>query len=172
MKRRFLASLPLLLGAPQLHAMTLTSPDIPNGGAINKEQVYTRCGGGNVSPALSWSGAPPATKSFAITAIDLDVKPNEWSHWIAVGLPASTTSLGKGAALPAGAKAVMTDFGDEAYGGPCPPPGSGAHHYQFTVWALGTANVQFPAHTNAKDVTAMLQKDALAKASITGSYER
>jgi len=173
MKRRFLASLPLLLaGAAEAQAMSLSSPDFADGGAINNEQVYTRCGGGNVSPALSWSGAPAGTKSFAITAIDIDVKPNEWSHWIAVGLPPSATSIGKGAALPAGAKAVMTDFGDEAYGGPCPPAGSGPHHYQFTVWALGTANVQFPARANAKDVTATLQKDAIAKASITGSYER
>jgi phosphatidylethanolamine-binding protein (PEBP) family uncharacterized protein len=46
------------------------------------------------------------------------------------------------------------------------------HHYQFTVWALGTANVQFPAHANAKDVAATLGKNALAKVSITGTYQR
>ena len=173
MKRRYLASLPLLvLSTAQAQAMSLSSPDFADGGAINKEQVYTRCGGGNLSPALSWDGAPAGTKSLAITAIDVDVKPNEWSHWIVVGLPSNVTSLGKGTPLPAGAKAVMTDFGDEAYGGPCPPAGSGVHHYRFTVWALGSANVQFPAHATAKDVTATLQKDTLAKASITGSYQR
>jgi hypothetical protein len=173
MKYRFLATLSaLILIAAQAHALTLSSPELADGGAINKEQVYTRCGGGNVSPALAWSGAPAGTKSFAITAIDLDVKPNQWSHWIVVGLPVSVSSLAKGAALPAGATAVMTDFGDVGYAGPCPPPGSGVHHYQFTVWALGTANAQLPAHATAKDVAATLEKNALAKASITGTYQR
>jgi hypothetical protein len=172
MRYGLIAMLPMLLSSAAAQGLILSSPDFADGGAINKEQAYTRCGGGNLSPALSWSGAPAGTKSFAITAIDLDVKPNEWSHWIVVGLPPSVNSLGKGTPLPAGAKAAMTDFGDEAYGGPCPPAGSGVHHYQFTVWALGTANVQFPAHANAKDVAATLGKNALAKVSITGTYQR
>jgi Raf kinase inhibitor-like YbhB/YbcL family protein len=173
MKPRLLTVLPLLmLGAAQVHALTVTSPDLQDGGSVNKEQVYTRCGGGNVSPALSWSGVPAGTKSFAITAIDLSVKPNGWSHWIVVGLPANTTSLGKGATLPGGAKAVMTDFGDEAYAGPCPPSGSGVHRYQFTVWALKTATVEFAHNATAMDDMAALEKAALAKASVTAGYQR
>ena len=84
-------------------ALELSSPDIKEGAQIAKEQVYTRCGGSNASPALFWSGAPAGTKSFAVTAIDLSVKPNEWSHWIVVDLPPGATSLGKGASLPQGA---------------------------------------------------------------------
>ena len=169
---RALLSLPLLFVATTAFALELTSPDIHDGAMISKEQVYTRCGGQNVSPALSWRGAPAGTGSFAITAIDLTVKPNEWSHWIVVGLPPGTTALGKGASLPQGAQAVMTDFGDAAYGGPCPPAGSGAHRYQFTVWALRTPAVKFPEHANAKDIAETLEKAALAKASVTGIYQR
>lgn len=153
-------------------AMELTSPDIREGAPIAKEQVYTRCGGQNVSPALAWSGAPAGTKSFAITAIDHNVPPNDWSHWVVVDIPPNTTSLAKGASLPAGAHAVVTDFGRAGYGGPCPPPGSGVHHYEFAVWALRTPTVQMPAHATAKEIAAFLQKDALAKASITGTYQR
>jgi len=153
-------------------AMQLTSPDIREGAPIAKQQVYTRCGGQNVSPALAWSGAPAGTKSFAITAIDHNVPPNDWSHWIVIDIPTGTTSLDKGAGLPAGAHAAMTDFGEAAYGGPCPPPGSGVHHYEFTVWALRTASVQLPARVTAKQIAALLQKDALAKASITATYQR
>jgi Raf kinase inhibitor-like YbhB/YbcL family protein len=160
------------LGATSASAMELTSPDVHDGGPIAKEQVYARCGGQNLSPALSWRGAPDATRSFAITAIDLSVKPNGWSHWIVVGLPPGARSLGKGAALPAGAHAAMTDFGDAAYGGPCPPPGSGVHRYQFTVWALRQPTIQLPAHANAKEIADALEKVALAKASITGTYQR
>ncbi|HEX3652018.1 MAG TPA: YbhB/YbcL family Raf kinase inhibitor-like protein [Rhizomicrobium sp.] len=161
-----------LICATSASAMGLTSPDIHEGAAIAKEQVYTRCGGQNVSPALSWSGAPDATRSFAITAIDLSVKPNGWSHWIVVGLPAGAHSVGKGAALPPGAHAVATDFGDAAYAGPCPPTGSGVHRYQFTVWALHTPAPEFPAHATAKDITVLLDRTSLGKASITGTYQR
>lgn len=161
----------LLLVSPAA-AMQVTSPDIHNGAPIAKEQVYTRCGGQNVAPALAWSGAPAGTKSFAITAIDHNVPPNDWSHWIVVGISPATTSLGKGASLPSGARALMTDFGEAGYGGPCPPPGSGVHHYEFAVWALRTPAVKLPAHATAKEITAFFQKNALAKASITGTYQR
>jgi Raf kinase inhibitor-like YbhB/YbcL family protein len=153
-------------------ALQLTSPDIKDGVPIAQEQLYTRCGGSNVSPALAWSGAPAGTKSFAVTAIDLSVKPNGWSHWIVLDLPPTATSLGKGAALPPGAKAMTSDFGDASYDGPCPPPGSGVHQYQFTVWALGTPAVQLPARATAMQVMAALEKKAVAKASITGTYQR
>jgi hypothetical protein len=161
----------ILIAGPAA-AMELTSPDIRDGAPIAKEQVYTRCGGQNVSPALSWSGAPAGTKSFAITAIDHNVPPNDWSHWIVIDVPPTITSLGKGASPPSGAHAMMTDFGDAAYGGPCPPPGSGVHHYEFAVWALRTSAVQLPAHANAKGIAAALQRDALVKASITATYQR
>jgi Raf kinase inhibitor-like YbhB/YbcL family protein len=162
----------LMLSAAAAGAFELQSPDIRKGGGIALEQVYTRCGGQNVSPALVWRDAPAGTKSFAVTAIDRNVPPNDWSHWILIDIPAGVTSLAKGAAPPAGAHAVMTDFGDQGYGGPCPPAGSGVHHYEFTVWALRTPTVQFPPHATAKDVTATLEKNALGKASLTGTYQR
>lgn len=169
---RALMSLTFVFFATSAFALELSSPDIHEGAMISKEQVYTRCDGRNVSPALVWSGAPDATRSFAITAIDLSVKPNGWSHWIVVGLPPGTHALAKGASLPVGAHAAMTDFGDAGYGGPCPPPGSGVHRYEFTVWALHTPTVEFPLHATANDVAATLAKVALAKASITGTYQR
>jgi Raf kinase inhibitor-like YbhB/YbcL family protein len=171
MRLAFYALCTVLITNPAA-AMELTSPDIRDGAPIAKEQVYTRCAGQNVSPALSWRGAPAGTKSFAITAIDHNVPPNDWSHWIVIDIPPGTTSLGKGASLPTDAHAAMTDFGDAGYGGPCPPPGSGTHHYEFTIWALRVPTVQLPAHANAKEIVAALQRAALAKASITGTYQR
>jgi hypothetical protein len=175
MKRYVLATAGValfILSAQPAGAFELQSPDIHNGAPIAPEQVYTRCGGKNVSPGLVWRDAPAGTKSFAVTAIDRNVPPNDWSHWILIDIPADVTSLAKGAAPPAAAHAVMTDFGDEGYGGPCPPPGSGVHHYEFTVWALRAPTVQFPPHATAKDVAAMLEKNAIGKASITGTFQR
>ena len=170
--KTFLSAAIVAAFATSAAAMEVTSPDIREGAQVPLEQVYTRCGGSNLSPALSWTGAPAGTKSFAVTAIDLSVKPNGWSHWIAVDLPPATTSLGKGANLPQGAMAVMTDFGDAAYDGPCPPPGSGVHRYQFTVWALSVPAIKIPEHATASQVMAILQKNTLAKASVTGDYQR
>src|SRR5262245_60284582 len=48
---------------------TLTSPEITTGSQLPAKQVFNGfgCTGGNVSPALTWSGAPAETKSFAVT---------------------------------------------------------------------------------------------------------
>jgi phosphatidylethanolamine-binding protein (PEBP) family uncharacterized protein len=76
-----------LIGGTVSAAMSLTSTDIRPGLAIPVAHIYTRCGGENISPNLAWSGAPRGM-SFVLTMIDVDVKPDEWSHWIVVGLPA------------------------------------------------------------------------------------
>lgn len=149
--------------------MSLTSSDLRPGVAIPVAHIYPRCGGDNVSPDLSWSGAPSATKSFVLTMIDVDVKPAHWSHWIVVNLPAAVNSLPRGAtSLPIPAKAIVSNFGDAAYAGPCPPKGSGLHHYEFTIWALPTTEIALAADEKATTVTALLSKRALDRASLVG----
>ena len=154
-------------------AMTLTSADFKDGAVIPADQIYPRCGGKNVSPELSWSGAPTGTKSFVLTMIDVDVKPDQWSHWVVVDLPAETSSLARGAAsLPSPAKAIVSNFGDAAYAGPCPPTGTGVHHYTLTIWALPTTSFAIAPDMKATDVAAGLAKASLGNASLTGSVAR
>lgn len=158
------------LVSPAFAAMTLTSSDITDGAAIAAAQIYPRCGGQNLSPQLGWSGVPAATKSLALTMIDLDVKPSQWSHWIVVDLPPETTALARGVStLPAPAKSVVSNFGDAGYAGPCPPKGTGAHRYRFTIWALPAATVSIGNDEKATEVNAALAKIALDKASLTGT---
>ena len=161
-------ALSLLTGAASA-AMTMTSTDIRSGLAISIAHIYPRCGGENISPSLSWSGAPGGTMSFVLTMIDVDVKPHEWSHWVVVDLPATINSLPRGAqSLPGGAKAIVSNFGDAAYAGPCPPKGTGLHHYQFTIWALPTATISLAPDEKATTLTALLSKRALDRASLIG----
>jgi len=168
-------ALPLTLAlcaapAAALAAMTLTSKDLSPGAQIAADHIYPRCGGKNVPPELVWRGAPAGTKSFVITAIDTSVKPNFWSHWIIVDLPATTKRLQTGAAeLPPGARSVAGNFGDVGYAGPCPPKGSGLHNYEFTVWAMPTPHFDVAPNTNAKALAAQLQKTALAHATLIGT---
>jgi Raf kinase inhibitor-like YbhB/YbcL family protein len=154
-------------------AMTVSSPDVKSGGAIAATFVYTRCGGQNLSPALSWSGTPKNAKSLAVTVIDLSVKPADWSHWIVVNLPPATTSLARGAAaLPTGASAVQSNIGDAQYDGPCPPEGSGVHRYEFKVWALKSAAPAIAGDERATDVIAKLNAVSLDSASLVATYQR
>ena len=162
----------VLLAATQAQALTIASNDFKDGAELPLVHVYPRCGGQNVSPELHWSGAPANAKTLVLTMIDGDVKPSGWSHWIVAGLAPSVTSLPHGfSSLPSGATAVPSNFGDASYDGPCPPTGSGTHHYKFTIWAL-TAPVTIAPDAKASDVDAMLSKAAIARASVTGWVKR
>src|SRR6185437_9943259 len=126
-------------------SMSVNSSEIKEGGTIANEQVFKGfgCTGNNVSPSLSWSGAPTATKSFAVSIYDPDAPTGSgWWHWVVFNIPANVTSLPKGAGdvkkklMPKGAIQSRTDFGSDGYGGPCPPPGDKPHRYQITVFAV------------------------------------
>jgi hypothetical protein len=70
-------------------------------------------------------------------------------------------------ALPPPARAVVSNFGDPGYDGPCPPPGSGVHHYQFTIWAMKAAKTDIGADAKAPAVIAALTAGSLAHATLT-----
>jgi hypothetical protein len=131
----------------------------------------------NVSPALSWSGAPAGTKSFALNIYDPDAPTGSgWWHWVVFNIPPATTSLPKGAGdvkkklMPKGAIQSRTDFGADGYGGPCPPAGDKPHHYQITVFAVDVDKL--PDANNDTASAALVGFDlhfhTLAKATLTG----
>jgi Raf kinase inhibitor-like YbhB/YbcL family protein len=161
-------------------SLVVTSPDIKPGGKISDEQVFKGfgCSGGNVSPALSWKGAPAGTKSFALTVYDPDAPTGSgfW-HWVVFNLPPTTASLPKGAGdpkgggMPAGAVQSRTDFGVPGWGGPCPPPGK-PHHYIFTVFAVDLDKIDATPDTSAAVIGFNLHFHTLAKGTLTGLYGR
>lgn len=167
----------ILFAAPAGQAMVLTSTNFANGGMLSLAQVNSRCGGENRSPALSWTGAPPETKGFAITLFDPDAnRGSGFWHWLAFDIAANTGSLPEGAAagtgLPAGAMQANNDFGTAGFGGACPPPGSGPHHYEFTLYALDTSKAPFGAEAKTADAVAWFKSHTLATATLTGLYRR
>jgi Raf kinase inhibitor-like YbhB/YbcL family protein len=149
-------------------ALKLTSPDHAHGANFAADHMFTRCGGKNAAPALAWSGAPEGTKSFALTFVDTSVLPLSWSHWIVVNIPADVTALPRGGALPASAEGLKSNFGDEVYAGPCPPPGTGVHAYEFTIYALPTVAPAIDGESSARHLVEGLGKLALAKATLKG----
>jgi hypothetical protein len=170
-------------GAASAQSMSLTSADIKEGATIANEQVLNGfgCSGGNISPALSWSGAPTGTKSFAVSMFDPDAPTGSgfW-HWVVFNVPPGTTSFAKGAGdvhkklMPKGAIQSRTDLGSDGYGGPCPPAGDKPHHYQITVFAVDVDKLPFAKNHNASAalVGFDLHFHTLAKATLTGLYGR
>ena len=157
----------------------LHSPDVKDGGTLARAQVYSGygCTGDNLSPALSWSGAPAGTKSFALTVYDPDAPTGSgWWHWIVYDLPPTTTSLagaiGRSAALPPGAVEARNDFGARGFGGACPPPGDKPHRYVFTVYALKVERLDVPPDAGAALVGFTINANRIGKASITARYGR
>jgi hypothetical protein len=181
--RNLLLPFPAFAAPEQTGAgFTLTSPDIVEGATIELKFAFDGFGGGggNVSPAFSWSEPPAGTKSFAFFCHDPDAPTGGagfW-HWLVVDIPASARGLAQGAGtpdgagLPAGARQIRTDYGFAAWGGPCPPVGDPPHRYVFTLYALGVEKVEAPEGATASLVGFLVNQNVLAKASLTGLYGR
>ncbi|HXS26849.1 MAG TPA: YbhB/YbcL family Raf kinase inhibitor-like protein [Steroidobacteraceae bacterium] len=164
-------------GKTAAHFM-LTSPDFSDGGALRRTEANTRCGGRNISPALEWRNPPDGTQSYILLMHDPDAPGAEgfW-HWIAYDIPASATSLPANAGdvhkklMPAGTVQARSDFGNEGYGGPCPPPGK-AHRYFFRLYAMPVTRLNVPADATATIISSYANATALGKAQLMGLYGR
>ena len=154
-------------------SMTLTSTAFANGGDIPMQ--YT-ADGENISPPLSWAGAPPQAKSLALVVEDPDAPDpaapqRVFTHWVLYNLPAQDSGLKQdadSAGLPAGTKPGANDWGETAYGGPKPP--IGRHRYFFRLYALDTPLHDLHNPTKAKLEQAM-RGHILDKAELMGTYQ-
>ena len=135
---------------------------------------YT-CERDDVSPPLSWSGAPANTKSFVIIVDDPDAPDPKapkmtWVHWVLYNLPADATALPEGVQkLPAGTRDGLNDWKRTGYGGPCPP--IGRHRYFHKLYALDTVLPDLGRATKA-DVEKAMQGHVLAHAELVGTYQK
>ncbi|MCG9727372.1 YbhB/YbcL family Raf kinase inhibitor-like protein [Vibrio brasiliensis] len=157
-------------------AFELTSEDIQEGHPMDKTFEFQGwgCDGGNLSPQLTWKGAPPETKSYAISVFDPDAPTGSgfW-HWLAFNIPASVHALPRGADIKKlGGTESRIDFGTTGFGGACPPVAGGMHRYQFTVWALPTAKLELDEQTPAAVVGFTLNSMALDNVTLTATYTR
>ena len=125
--------------------MKLTSPEFADGGTIAaRHAMRAVAGGDNVSIAYDWSGAPAQTRSFALALVDRSPVAHDWVHRLVVDITPQTSALPEGvsgsSAMPVGARELATTYGAIGYQGPQPPPGSGQHLYEATIYALDTTS--------------------------------
>jgi len=132
-------------------------------------------GGANVSIPLQWAAGPAGTASYAIAIIDEHPVARRWTHWLVVDVPADVSQLradASGQAMPDGARELVNGFGDTGYGGPQPPPGSGAHTYSISVYALDVPALDVEDRISADAFELALVGHVLAKGTITGVFGR
>jgi Raf kinase inhibitor-like YbhB/YbcL family protein len=136
---------------PEAATFTVTSTTVADGAAWPTEQysgLFGVPGGKDVSPQLSWNGAPEGTRSYAVTVYDPDAPTGSgfW-HWAVADIPASVTELPEGAGddtgsgLPEGAFQLPGDSGAARYIGAAPPAGHGPHRYFVVVHALDVPSI-------------------------------
>ncbi len=128
------------------------------------------CTADDVSPALSWTAPPEGTASFALVVDDPDAPRRTWQHWLVWNIPPTTRQLGE--ALGADQHVQGTnDFKKLGYGGPCPPPGHGAHRYFFRLYALDVM-LGLPVGASRTELDAAIKGHVLASAELMGKSWR
>ena len=151
--------------------LTVTSDAFDEGGQI--PQKYT-CDGEDVSPDLKWNTPPADSRSIAVIADDPDAPGGTFIHWTVLDLPAEIRGLGErvgnAPSLPEGALHGQNGFGNDGYGGPCPPSGS-THEYRFWVYALSEP-LALLSGAKSEDVITTLKGKVVAVGKLTGTYSR
>src|SRR5690606_37823765 len=146
---------------------------VTEGQPLGDAQVGAK--GNNVSPQLSWSGAPEGTKSYVVTCFDPDAPtPSGYWHWVLVDLPADVTSLDTDAAskaLPSKAFHVRNDGGERGFQGAARPEGDQVHRYFFVLHAVGEESLGVTEDVSSAVVSYNLAFKTLGRAVLTGTYQ-
>jgi len=130
------------------------------------------CDGRGTSPQLAWSGAPAATRSFALIMDDPDAPMGTFVHWVIYNIPPSATGLPPevplGEELPDGTIQGPGTPGSRGYIPPCPP--GGTHRYFFRLYALDA--MLDAQDANKEQLLKGMEGHILAQGELMGTYSR
>ncbi|MBO1504210.1 YbhB/YbcL family Raf kinase inhibitor-like protein [Serratia proteamaculans] len=172
-----LATGSLSFAAQAAGTFTLSSSAFQDGGTLAKKYAgatpgNASCTGNNVSPPLSWANPPADTKSFALLLSDpegcagLGV-----SHLVAYGIPSSASGFAEGDLTQGkGFIGGKNSPGTAVYHGPCPPAGSGQHHYTFVLIATDLPPHALGPGLTREQLLEKLQGHAKGGAGIIGRF--
>ena len=151
-------------------AMEIKSTSFNHEGMIPAK--YT-CDGQNISPPLSWSGAPKEAKSFALVCDDPDAPVGLWVHWVIFDISPAVNSLPENVSrneeITGLGKNGKNTSKHSGYDGPCPP--DKIHRYYFKLYALDSMLNLKPGLTKDELLKAM-KGHILAEAQLMGKYKR
>ncbi|WP_426505118.1 YbhB/YbcL family Raf kinase inhibitor-like protein [Serratia proteamaculans] len=172
-----LASGALSFAAQAAGTFTLSSPAFHDGGTLAQKYAgaaagNASCTGDNVSPPLTWTNPPPGTKSFALLLSDPEGRAGLGvSHLVAYGIPASASGFAEGDLTQGkGFVGGKNSPGTSVYHGPCPPAGSGFHHYTFVLIATDLLPHALGPGLTREQLLEKLQGHAKGGAGIIGRF--
>lgn len=164
----------LELDAGDAGGFTLTSPNFDFGAPL--PDAYTCEGkpfGDGYSPELNWSGAPAATRSYALVFKDVTLLPEDLRgyHWAAWNIPVSVTGipehLGIGdqpEALEGGSQFRAGPLHDNEFFGPCPSWNTfckgverKTDQYVFTLYAFDVEELEVPEPQEGVNYVSLLE---------------
>jgi len=149
-------------------SMKLTSRSFQDGGEIPDKHSKR---GGNISPALAWSGVPQGTQSLALIVDDPDAPSGAFVHWVLYSIRPKTKDLPEDLpsvpALANGVKQGRSGFSEIGYGGPQPP--SGTHRYFFHLYALDIP-IDLPPGVSRLELDEAMRGHILEEAQLMGQY--
>lgn len=163
---------------PGAASFTVTSESLTDGQSLPTAQYSGMVGGEDLSPQLTWSGAPEGTRSYAVTVYDADAPTGSgfW-HWAVANIPAAVTELPEGAGaadgadLPEGAMQLPNDARAAQFIGAAPPAGHGPHRYFVTVYALDVEDIGVPADGTPAYLGAVMAGHTLGRATLVSTGE-
>ncbi|MGV7093080.1 YbhB/YbcL family Raf kinase inhibitor-like protein [Siccibacter turicensis] len=173
-----LCSLPMLVSgmAAAQDIFMLQSPDFADNAMLEKRfagnaENNPNCTGENNSPTLVWSHAPQGTKSYALILHDPEgAKGLGVTHLVAYNIaPTSTGFAANDLRDGKGYTGGKNSPGNLRYHGPCPPPGSGAHHYVYTLIATDL-DPNLPEGLTREALFEKLKGHALAATGLIGRF--
>ncbi|OBH35810.1 hypothetical protein A5692_11100 [Mycobacterium sp. E342] len=147
--------------APAGGPLSIASPAFADGAPI---PVRYTCKGANMAPPLTWS----APLGAALVVDDPDAVNGLYVHWVVVGIAPGSGSTADGQ-TPAGATTLPNTGGQAAYLGPCPPAGTGTHHYRFTLYQLPN-DYRLPDGLAGVQAENTIAGAATAQAQLTGTF--
>ncbi len=129
------------------------------------------CDGANMSPPLVIEDVSKEAQSLALIVDDPDATRGiPFTHWLMWNIPPKTTEFREGEA-PRGAVEGRNDFGNEGYGGPCPPRGAKPHRYMFKLCALDKV-LDISKNSEKNGLERAMEGHILEQATLMGTYAR
>ncbi|ERK16233.1 Phospholipid-binding protein [Pantoea sp. AS-PWVM4] len=131
-----------------------------------------QCPGQNVSPQLSWSGAPANTKSYVLLIEDPQgANGLGMTHFLGYGIDSSRHQFAKGDLTGVVGYTPGTNGKNvQGYSGPCPPVNGDIHNYNFTLIATDYAPDALQKGLAREAVMSQLKGHVLASAGLIGQF--
>ena len=158
--------------------IVVSSPVLKDGEPIPKD--YT-ADGKNVSPPITWSGVPAATKELALICEDpVAPTPQPFVHWVVYKIPPTAKGLPEGmpiddtTKMPAeltGTIQGLSGFRRPIWRGPAPPKPGVTHRYHFIVYALDAA-LEAPAGLNKTQLLEAMKGHIIGQGQLVATYTR